>query len=116
MKAFLLACGALMVASLFMLSVGLLLFSCFQAAGQPFPTSQQMMTACHAEIAKGIPAQFAPDCAAHYAIQMACNAEALGPAINPLVTMVNPVAGSVLTVQATLNKQLCQQQGFYDHG
>ena len=86
---------------------------CFQAEGQPFPTSQQMMTACAAEIAKGTPARRAPDCAAHFAIQMACNAEALGPAINPLVAVINPVAGSVLTVQATINKSLCAAQGFY---
>lgn len=87
---------------------------CFQAAGQPFPTSAQILTACKAETASGTPSSQAPDCVAHYAIQMACNAEALGPAINPVVSVVNPVVGSVLQIQATLNKALCTQKGFYE--
>ncbi len=86
---------------------------CLQTAGQPFPTSNQLKEACLVETQKGTPARLAPDCGAHFAIQMACNAEALGPTINPLVSMVNPIAGSILTVQATINKQLCESQGFY---
>ena len=81
------------------------LAGCFQAAGQPFPTSQQIMDAC----AKGSK----PDCDVHYAIQMACNAEALGPVVNPLITTVNPVAGSILTIQSGLNRQICADKGFY---
>lgn len=94
-------------------ALALLVPGCFQAAGQPFPTSAQMLTACKAEVASGTASAQAPDCVAHYAVQMACNAESLGPTINPVVSMVNPVAGSVLQIQASLNKVLCTQQGFY---
>ena len=76
------------------------------------PNATQLLGACQAEMKAGATSAKAPDCIAYYAIQQTCNIEAIGGAVNPLVAVVSPVAGSVLTAQATISVALCTGQGF----
>jgi hypothetical protein len=91
---------------------------CFHAAGQPFPTSQQMMAACDLELKAGKPSAQAPDCVAHWVAQQACNAQAFADVLNPIVIPAasagNPLLGSLLNDGAIINTAICRAQGFYN--
>ena len=88
----------------------------FQAAGEPFPTSAQMLVACSAEKAAGTPQEKAPDCLRWWAISQGCTVQAVANAVNPIaipiVTAGAPIAAPIISLGASFNTAICKQRGF----